>query len=82
MGQGQGSYVYGQSVALGPEAPFLLPFAKVFGWDPLFPYLDRLYIDSDLILVLFVAIPNGCIGACRGLESISCIPIAWACECF
>ena len=50
MGQGQSSCAYGQSVALGPEAPFLLPFAKVFGWDPLFPYLDRLYIDSELIL--------------------------------
>jgi len=50
MGQGQSSYAYGQSVALGPEAPFLLPFATFFGWDPLFPYLDRLYIDSELIL--------------------------------
>jgi len=27
-----------------------LPFATVFGWDPLFPFLDRLYIDSELIL--------------------------------
>jgi hypothetical protein len=50
MGQGQSSYVYDQSVALGLEAPLSLPFATVFGWDPLFPYLDRLYIDSELIL--------------------------------
>jgi len=50
LGQGQSSYAYGQSVALGSEAPFLLTFATVFGRDPLFPYLARLCIDIDLIL--------------------------------